>query len=220
MKSVLKFTAFCLFASVCGISHADLTTGWDIGEKVPDFSASAIDPLSQNTITKQWYGESGADVYIVSTCAMWCNPCQLYGIDSESIVQNLAAEGINVLAYDFIFQDANLSEPDELDAQAWIDAIWTSDPGNVWFGGQISTLANESVTTDIFEAAFNAGGSGNAIPAIAILDRNFVVRDIIEGYTQTVIESSARSAAAIPEPSACGVLFVFGGLLGLRRRRG
>ena len=218
MKSVFKFTVLCLFASVCRIAQADLSTAWDIGEKVTDFSASAIDPVTQSSITKQWYNESGADVYIVSTCAMWCNPCQLYGIDSQTIVQNLAAEGINAQAYDFIFQDPIQTEPDELDAHAWIDNIWTSDPGNVWFGGQISTLANDSVTTDIFEAVFNAGGSGSAIPAIAILDRNFVVRDLIEGYSQTRIESSARSAAAIPEPSAIGVLITIGGFLTLRMR--
>ncbi len=195
----------------CSAARADFVTHWDIGEQVADFTAQYIDPTTGNAESITWYQESGSDVYVISTCAMWCGPCQQFAFDSDSLVQSLAADGIQAEVYDFLFEDFNFGEPDSVDAQLWIDNAWSSDPENVWFGGEISTMAPDSVTIDIFEAIWNEKGQGSGavgLPAIAILDRNFVVRHLMEGYLPSRIDSAARNAAMVPEPASAWALFL------------
>ena len=55
--------------------QADLDTDWDLGERTPNFSSFYIDPNNQTQTATQWHNEYGADVFVVSTCAMWCTPC-------------------------------------------------------------------------------------------------------------------------------------------------
>lgn len=221
LKITLLFAVLGLFGE--SLVWADLVTSWDLGEKVEDFSAFRINSSSGVEEAVNWSDESGADVYVVSTCAMWCGPCQQFAIDSQSLVNSMANEGISVEVYDFIFENSGFLEPSAVDAQAWLDNIWTGDPDNVWFGGDILVSASDSVTVDIFEALENAGiGSANApgIPGIAILDRNGVVRDLQTGYVAASVADSVR-AAAVPEPSSFSIvgLGVVSMLLFHRRRR-
>jgi len=204
-------TQFSIALVLIGLSiatvpvKADLVTGWNPGERAPDFDAFYLDQGVQTATT--WFEESGADVYVVSTCAMWCTPCQFFAEQSLAMTQSMAAEGIIVEFYDFIFQDSSLLEPDASDAQAWIDVAWSSDPQNVWFGGDIPLSASESVTNDIFNAIISSGGSGQAIPGIVVMDRNFVVQDLQEGFSRSHIEDSIR-LAAVPEPGSSLLLLV------------
>lgn len=186
-----------------GRCNADIATGWDIGEQAPDFDALYLDENSGLEAPTTLHAESGADFYVLSTCATWCNPCQLFAQQSESMQQVLAAQGIDVQIYDLVFQNNFGEEPDADLIQAWIDNVWTSDSENVWFGGMISESLEGNVTHEIFTAI--GGGGSIGIPAIVIMDRNFVVQDLQEGFDRARIESSIRNAA-VPEPSGFALL--------------
>ena len=184
-------------------AQADVPLGWDIGSQTPDFSAFYLAGAPGVETSTNWHAEMGkADVYVVSTCAMWCAPCQQFAQQAAAMKQALAAEGIGVEFYDFIFQNTAMQEPGSADAQAWIDNIWSSDAENVWYGGNISETDPDSVVIDMFTAAQNAGGSGTAIPSIAVLDRNFVVREFVEGFSQSQLESKIGSVYAASKRSS------------------
>lgn len=177
--------------------------GWGIGEQSPDFQAQYLS--NGNVQTTSWYQElnSDADVYVLSTCAMWCPPCQQFAADSQSIVDAMANQGIDVRLYDFVFQDPLMLEPDQADIQNWIDSIWTASEENVWYGEDIPISSPNSVIVDIF-TTYNS----NAIPNILFLDRNLVVAHQFEGYTRNLVEDAIVSTAQVPEPG--GTVMCFG----------
>lgn len=187
-----------LTAAFVAPCHADVISGWGIGETPDDFNALYVDAGTGSSTPVSWYDESGADVYVISACAMWCTPCQLFGADSGGLAQTLAAEGIQAEVYDYIFEDVQGLEPDLNDAQAWLDNIWTGDPDNVWFGGDIPFSATNSVIEDIMLAA-----QSSAVPTFVILDRSMTVRHHLTGYAPQTLEDLARqtAATAVPEPT-------------------
>lgn len=216
-RSWLSMIVVAGVINAASLTHAELVTGWNVGEQAPDFEAFYLNGFSGAETPTSWHAESGADVYVVSTCAVWCSPCQLFAQQSEAMRQTLASEGIDAEFYDLVFQDFNGLEPDATIAQLWIDNVWTSDPENVWYGGMISESVPGNVTHDIFTAQQNAGGSGFAIPAIVVMDHNFVVQDLIEGFDPSQTLGAAR-LAAVPEPGSAMMMAPLG-LLFLRRRR-
>ena len=111
------------------------------------------------------------------------------------------------------FKTSRNRNPPWLTHKPGLNTSWTSDPRNVWFGGDISESATDSVTIDIFEAFINSGDNSNGIPAIVVLDRNFVVKDLIAGYSPTAIQNSIRGGGAVPEPASPGIAALGLGIL-------
>jgi hypothetical protein len=186
--------------------------GWDIGQTSPDFTANYLAAVDGSTQMTTWYEElnTDADFYVISLCAMWCNPCQLFASDSGLLESQFAAAGIHVELYDWIFEDPNFQEPDSGDAQLWIDHFWTSNPENVWFGGDIPVSSTSSVVVDILTTY-----GSNAIPNILILDRNLTVQHHFEGYDPERLRNAILSTV-VPEPSTMTVWLlasIVGGLL-------
>lgn len=222
----LRVIAVTLLVAHNSVGVAGLATGWDVGSTAPDFTATNLDSGGAPQ-SVSWYDELGADVYVISTCAMWCGPCQQFALGSGQLVQTLAQEGVNVKVYDFIFENVLMSEPGQTDAQAWIDNVWSSVAQNVWYGGDISTQSASNVTFDIFSAVVAARGgdlsSGVGLPSIVVLDSNFVVTDLLEGYVASDVEQAVRSAAvsAVPEfgPAPAMAVGVLGWLMRVGRRR-
>ncbi|MEM7455077.1 MAG: hypothetical protein AAF456_12070 [Planctomycetota bacterium] len=155
--------------------------GWGVGQITPDFAANYLAGGDANqTTSTTWYDERGtADVYVISSCAIWCPPCRNFALDSGDIVSHMAAEGFDVNVYDWIYQDNLFQDPDENDVAAWVQGLWTAAPENAWFGGDIffdSSAAEPGVIGEIYDE-YNSSSPGR----ILVLDRNFVVRDSFIG---------------------------------------
>ncbi|MEM7456702.1 MAG: hypothetical protein AAF456_20325 [Planctomycetota bacterium] len=212
---VVLFVGFLVtIGTLVSTASGDPTTGWDIGQRLPDFAASYVDQQSGVATSMSWYDEGGADAYALSLCGMWCAPCQLFAEDSGATTAQLQSEGINVQMYDLVFQNVASQEPQLQDINGWIDQLWTSDPENVLFAGDIPLSAEDSIAEEILLR------SNFGIPAFLIVDRNMVITDYQTGYFGGTGLMEKLRVASVPEPAAATVLLgVIGMLSSVRKRR-
>lgn len=218
MNPNVLLLAFLLVAGISPTSFADVV-GWEVGQTARDFAAFYLEGGDANAQTAtNWYSEAGkADVFVISTCAMWCAPCQLFANESEAIVSEMANEGINVRVYDWIYNDPFANEPSGNFVEAWGEDAWTSDVENVWFGGDIlqpSGDGSNGVIDEIYETYSNS-----APGRLIVMDRNFVVRSARNYSGGNNALFNRIRVAAVPEPLSASILAAVAVLWVGRRRR-
>jgi peroxiredoxin len=161
-KIIISLTVMLIILSV--LSSCKKSSGVDqqgVGVYEGNIAANFVEINSQgNEITLESFR---GKVIMLTFSAMWSDPCRLEAPDLVDLYNTYKERGLEIVQC--IYHDEDSNPADLSDLARWINEF-----------GMTFTVFNDPDLSTVFLYQFNA------IPFNVVIDRDFIIRDRIEGY--------------------------------------
>ena len=151
------------------------------GDHVCDFKL-----VDQNGDEFNLYDHYGK-VIILDLSVMWCGPCQMAALDADPMVRRLGED--EVVYVTVLIENFSGSDPSLTDLEGWASS----------FGIEINPVVAGS------RGFLNSTGyQVTGWPTFYFIDSNMILRDVMTGFSSSIMESKVRSLLAEKDTGAPG----------------
>lgn len=178
---LVALLTWVLLTSVCGCTPKidSNDPDWEtcsetFGDHVCDFKL--IDQNGEEFNLYDHYGK----VIILDLSVMWCGPCQMAGMDADPMIERLGGSD-KVVYVTVLIENMSGKEPTIADLEMWASAL----------GIEVNPVLAGS--RDFLNTS---GYQVTGWPTFYFIDSNMVLRDVMTGFSPTIMESKVRGLLA------------------------
>ena len=119
-------------------------------------------------------------VIILDLSTMWCGPCQMAGSDADPMIARLGGPD-KVVYVTVLIENMSGRDPTVADLEMWADALG---------------IETNPVLAGSRDFLNTSGYQVTGWPTFYFLDSEMILRDVLTGFSSSIVESKARALLA------------------------
>jgi len=119
-------------------------------------------------------------VIILDLSTMWCGPCQMAGADADPMIARLGGPD-KVVYVTVLIENMSGRDPTVADLEMWADALG---------------IETNPVLAGSRDFLNTSGYQVTGWPTFYFLDSEMILRDVLTGFSSSIVESKARALLA------------------------